>query len=42
VLIRQHLLLRDREDVASVLRAFHANLWVSSILLAGVLIDVVL
>lgn len=38
VLVVQHALLRVREPAAA-LRSFNANLWLSSILLAGVVVD---
>ena len=38
VLVAQHALLRVREPSAA-LRSFNANLWLSSILLAGVVVD---
>ena len=41
VLTYQHVLLRTRET-GDVLRSFNANLWLSSILLAGVVADVLL
>lgn len=39
VLVIQHVMLRS-SDTAAVLRSFNANLWLSSILLAGVAFDV--
>ena len=39
VLVYQHWLLRTRET-GDVLRSFNANLWLSSILLGGVIVDV--
>lgn len=41
VLIYQHVLLRTR-DAGDVLKSFNANLWLSSVLLVGVVLDVLI